>query len=191
MSIATSTLPSTVREIMTQHVVTVDPDMSLRDAIGVLDAHGISGAPVALRGKLIGILSATDILGFAAATPGVPTEDDTRERRSAVGADEPRKDETSPVSAYFTDIWDNAGADVLERMRSTENPEWDVLSEHVVSEVMSQGIRSVPSDASLADAAAYMVAHRVHRALVVNGDRLVGMVAAIDFVKAIAASAPV
>jgi CBS domain-containing protein len=186
MGIAATTLPSTVREIMSRHVVTVDPDMSLRDAIGVLDANGISGAPVVTRGRLVGVLSATDILGFVAATPGVPTEDDTRERTLAVGADEPRKDETNPVSAYFTDIWDNAGADVLERMRSTENPEWDVLAEHVVSEVMSPGVRSVQAGATLAEVASYMLEQRIHRTFVMDRDELIGVVSAMDFLRAVA-----
>ena len=125
-----------------------------------------------------------------AATPGVPTQDDTRVQEPAVGTDEPRKDETHPVSAYFTDIWDNAGADVLERMRTTTSPEWDVLGEHVVSEAMSSGVRSVQAHDSLADAAAYMLDERIHRALVLDGDRLVGIVAAIDFLRAIAGREP-
>jgi hypothetical protein len=141
------------------------------------------------QGSVLGVLSATDVLTFEAATPGVPTEDDTRAREPAVGADEPRKDETNPVSSYFTDIWDNAGADVLERMRSTSSPEWDVLEEHVVSEAMSNGVRAVQADASLAEAASYMLDHRIHRALVLDGSRLVGVVAAIDFLRAIAGRA--
>lgn len=177
-----------VRDIMSRDVVTLDPDMTLRDAIGVLDGRNISGAPVIARGTLLGVLSATDILGFEATTPGVPTEDVTRERRSAVGAEEPQPDETNPVSSYFTDIWDNAGADVLQRVRSTESPEWDVLGEHVVSEAMSNGVKAVQQDASLAEAAGYMVEQRIHRALVFDGEKkLVGVVAAIDFLRAIAA----
>lgn len=189
-AVTTATLPATVREIMTHNVVTLSPDDTLRDAIGVLDAERISGAPVVARGELLGVLSTTDLLTFEAATPGVPTEDDTRVQEPAVGTDEPRKDETHPVSAYFTDIWDNAGADVLERMRSTTSPEWDVLGEHVVSEAMSPGVRSVQAHASLADAAAYMLDERIHRALVLDGDRLVGIVAALDFLRAIAGREP-
>ena len=183
-------LPATVREIMTRNVVTVGPDDTLRDAIGVLDAEGISGAPVVARGEVLGVLSSTDVLTFEAANPGVPTQDDTRGQEPAVGTDEPLKDETHPVSAYFTDIWDNAGADVLERIRTTTSPEWDVLGEHVVSEVMSPGMRSVQAHASLADAAAYMLDERIHRALVLDGDRLVGVVAAVDFLRAIAGREP-
>ena len=189
-AVTTATLPATIREIMTPNVVTLGPDDTLRDAIGVLDAERISGAPVVARGELLGVLSTSDILTFEAANPGVPTEDDTRVQDPEVGTDEPRKDETHPVSAYFTDIWDNAGADVLERMRTTASPEWDVLNEHVVSEAMSSGVRSVQAQASLADAAAYMLDERIHRVLVLDGDRLVGVVAAIDFLQAIAGREP-
>jgi CBS domain-containing protein len=177
----------TVRDIMSRDVLTLDPDMSLRDAIGQLDARGVSSAPVVARGTLLGVLSATDILAFEATTPGVPTQDDTRERRSAVGAEEPQADETQPVSSYFSDMWDNSGADVLQRIRSTESPEWDVLGEHVVSEAMSNGVKTVQQDAGLAEAASYMIEERIHRALVLDGDQVVGIVAAIDFLRAIAA----
>jgi predicted transcriptional regulator len=175
-----------VRQIMSAALVTVEPDMSLRDAIGVLDAKGINGAPVVAVGAVQGVLSASDILAFEAATPGVPTEDDTRERRMAIGTDQPLADETHPVSSFFTDMWDNAGTDVLERMRTTESPEWDVLGEHVVSEVMSVGVKTIQAESQLAEAAAYMLDNRIHRALVLDGDELVGVVAAIDFLRAIA-----
>ncbi|HET8712348.1 MAG TPA: CBS domain-containing protein [Gemmatimonadales bacterium] len=188
MTTTTTTLPATVREIMTHEIVTLDPDMTLREAIGVLDAEGISGAPVVSHGTLLGVLSATDLLAFEATTSGVPTADTSRAQEPAVGAEEPQRDETSPVSAWFTDMWDNAGADVLERMRTAESPEWDVLSEHVVSEVMSPNVHAVQADATLAEAAAYMVDHRIHRVLVVDGARLLGIVSASDFLRAIASS---
>ena len=189
-AVTTATLPATVRDIMTRNVVSVSPDDTLRDAIGVLDAEGISGAPVVARGTVVGVLSTSDVLSFEAGTPGVPTQDDTRGQEPAVGAEEPTEDETYPVSSYFTDIWDNAGADVLERVRTTTSPEWDVLSEHVVSEAMSPGLRAVQAQASLADAASYMLHERIHRAFVMDGDRLVGVVAASDFLRAIAELKP-
>ncbi|HWC73471.1 MAG TPA: CBS domain-containing protein [Gemmatimonadales bacterium] len=175
-----------VRHIMSPAVVTLEPDMTLRDAIGVLDSRGISGAPVVARGGILGVLSASDVLAFEATNPGVPTEDDTRERRMAVGAEEPRVDETHPVSSYFTDIWDNAGSDVVERTRTTESPEWDVLGEHVVSEAMSVGMKTVQAETRLEEAAQYMLDNRIHRALVLDGERLVGVVTAMDFLRAIA-----
>ena len=75
---------------------------------------------------------------------------------------------------------------MLERVRTTTSPEWDVLSEHVVSEAMSPGVRSVQAHASLADAASYMLRERIHRAFVMDGDRLVGVVTASDFLRVIA-----
>jgi len=175
-----------VREIMTPSVVTLEPDMTLREAIGVLDDREISGAPVMAAGAVLGVLSATDVLAFEAGTPGVPTADQSRVQDPAVGTEEPQRDETHPVSAYFTDIWDNAGSDVLERMRTTESPEWDVLNEHVVSEAMSTTTRTVSAEMLLPDAAAYMVSEGVHRALVMEGERLVGVVTSTDFLRALA-----
>lgn len=184
----TATLPATVSDIMSRDVATLDPDMSLRDAIGVLDARRISGAPVRTGDTVVGVLSATDILTFEAGTPGVPTEDQFRAPEPITGADQPRADETGPVSAYFTDMWDNAGNEVLTRIRSTESPEWDVLSEHVVSEAMSTGVHMVRANTSLAEAARYMLDHRIHRVLVIERERLAGVVTASDFLRAIAES---
>jgi CBS domain-containing protein len=176
----------TARDIMSRDVITLNPDMTLREAIGVLDAHAISGAPVVAAGELLGVLSASDLLTFEAATPGVPTEDETRAPEPVTGADQPRAEATGPVSSYFVDLWDNAGADVLQRIRTTSSPEWDTLSEHVVSEAMSNGVLAVQADMTLPDVADYMLEHRIHRVLVSDGTALAGVVSALDFLRAIA-----
>jgi CBS domain-containing protein len=61
-----------VRDLMTRDVGALDPNMSLREAIEVLRREGVSGAPVVQNQKLVGVVSATDILEFQATQPGVP-----------------------------------------------------------------------------------------------------------------------
>jgi len=58
-----------VLDIMTPHVVTLSPEVPLRAAIDTLVACRIGGAPVLDGGKMVGVLSAPDILEFESVTP--------------------------------------------------------------------------------------------------------------------------
>ena len=80
----------------------------------------------------------------------------------------------------------NVELDVVERLQALEGPEWDVLGEHTVGEAMSTGVRTVAADASLPQAAAYLLKHGLHRAVVVDDERPVGIITATDFVRAVA-----
>jgi len=51
------------REIMTSPVITVEPDMPIRDAMRVLDRHDITAVPVVDEDeRLVGIVSEADLL---------------------------------------------------------------------------------------------------------------------------------
>lgn len=52
---------TTVNEIMTSNPITVTPANSMREATGLLLAHHLSGLPVVEGGKLVGIISETDV----------------------------------------------------------------------------------------------------------------------------------
>jgi CBS domain-containing protein len=176
---------ATVQDVMSPGVQVLDPGLTLREAVEVLAAQHISGAPVQSMGKLVGAISANDIVAFEADTPGVPTEASEDEET----APEQEADETRGLEApgaYFNDLWVDAGADVTERFDALAGPEWDVLGEHTVAEAMSQGIRAVTPDMSVAQAAAYMLRERVHRAVVLDNGTLVGIVTATDIMRAVA-----
>ena len=174
---------------MTTSVVSVTPEMSVRDAIELLATRHLSGAPVVSGERIVGVVSATDLMEFLAALPGVPTtrpdqtdgEDDVE-----ITADEADAD-TSWQSAYFADLWDDVGADTSARFESNANPEWDVLAEHDVGEVMTRApIHTVLADDPAERAARLMHIEKIHRVLVVNDDRLVGIVSSLDITRAAA-----
>ncbi len=51
------------RDVMTTNVITVDPNMSVRDLAALLSERGISGAPVVdSNGRMVGIVSEGDLL---------------------------------------------------------------------------------------------------------------------------------
>ncbi len=51
-----------IYEIMTKPVLSVDPDMDIRYCTRLFDAFGLSRAPVLENGKIIGLVSYTDIV---------------------------------------------------------------------------------------------------------------------------------
>ena len=52
----------TVSEVMTRSVITIGPDREARDAAEVMVEHKIGALPVVDHGKLVGILTETDVL---------------------------------------------------------------------------------------------------------------------------------
>lgn len=179
----------TLRDLMSTDIHSLHPSDSLRDAADLLTAEHITGVPVAEGGKVVGVLSATDVLHLVVSTPGVPTR---REDRAEWGAfEEPGREtnldeEGQGASVYFTDLWEDAGAGVLERFQRTDRPEWDVLEEHSVSEAMSRGLFALEPDTPADEAARYMLERDIHRVLVLEEDELVGVVTTTDLMRAVA-----
>jgi CBS domain-containing protein len=55
---------SKVEEIMTKDLVTVDPSNSLEEAADVMVKHKIKKLPVTDKGRLVGIVTATDLIAY-------------------------------------------------------------------------------------------------------------------------------
>lgn len=176
-----------LRDIMTRDVVTMSPELGLRDAMTLLAGRHIGGAPVVANGRVIGIISATDLLDFAASLPGVP-----RARTDQVELDAweelPEWEEGADApAAWFTEMWTDAGADVEERFAEPDGPEWNVLEEHTIAEAMSRvPLCALAPDVPVTAAADYMRRAGVHRILVMEGDRLLGIVSTMDVARAVA-----
>ena len=175
-----------LREIMTTELVTLAPDLSLRDALDVLTRQHISGAPVVSNRRVVGVITLTDFAEFAAASPGVPTE------RPEMGDPDDWEDELLPLddgeppAAFFAEMWDDAGADVAARMAQSNSPEWNVLEEHTVGEIMNRAVAWLPPDVTVDRAAGFMRDAGIHRVLVMDGDTLLGMVTTTDITNAVA-----
>jgi CBS domain-containing protein len=176
----------TVRDIMTRDVTTVSAELSLRDAVDLFATKHVSGAPVMAGERPVGVLSTSDILAFEATTPGVPVERPAMEVEELVEPTEWVEGEEAP-GAFFSEFWSDAGADVLERFAEVGGPEWDQLAEHTVAEAMSRAVCSVRPSADVYAAADYMLRAGVHRLLVMDAGRLVGILSSMDIVRAVAA----
>lgn len=180
-----------VRDIMTLDVVTTSPGATLREVAETLVAEAVSGLPVVAGEDVVGVVSATDVAAFAADTPGSPTERDFPEEpasppdeEEAMGGEAEAGDD--PAAAYFLAYWSDAGADVVDRLSNPTAPEWNVFEEHTADEIMTTRLSTVSPDATVRDAARYMLRHGVHRVLVMEDSHLVGVLSTTDIVKAVA-----
>lgn len=175
-----------VRDIMTTDLLVLEPEMSIRDAMASLSTRHVSGAPVVVGEKVVGVVTATDLLDFASGVPGVPTEGEEARPAEEPATKEEWIEGEEPPGTFFHELWDDAGAEVTERIADVKGPEWDVLGEHVVEEAMNRNVRAVSSDTPVDRAADYMREASIHRVLVMDDEKLVGIVSASDIVSAVA-----
>jgi predicted transcriptional regulator len=92
-----------------------------------------------------------------------------------------------PSALFFTDLWDDAGAPVVERMAAPTTAEWNFLEEHTVSEAMTRApVHSLTPETLVTTAADYIRRERIHRVLVMTDQTLVGLVTTSDITAAVA-----
>jgi len=178
-----------IRVLMSTDLLTVSPEASLREAAELFSDEHIGGAPVVSGGSPVGVVSIHDILTFESSHPGAPTTSEPAPDWQ--GPDESGdtwpEEETGNAALYYTDIWSDAGGEVVERFGTTDRPEWSILDEHTVSEVMTPTIESLPPDTGAQEAARYLIDHDLHRVLVLDEDgELLGVLTTTDLVRALA-----
>jgi CBS domain-containing protein len=173
-----------VRDIMTRNVVSLAPETTLREAMETLTTTHLSGAPVVKGGKVQGVVSITDLLGFIVnATPsdGQPSEtmDDWHEGEETYDEDEQTR------SVILGDgrwnevlVLDSAVGEVTAIGSS-------LLDQHTVEEIMTQDIIKVSPATPVHQAASMMYDRAIHRLLVMHRTSLVGLVSAMDIARVV------
>jgi len=145
-----------VESTMTRDVYAVGPDTDLETVGALFVAQHISGAPVIDgKGRAVGMISKTDLL-----------------------APKPARGGTGGKPFYYR-VRDGA-IHTIGTPRDGPN-----TTRAVVGDVMSPFVFTVGPKAPLIDAMRLMVMDEVHRLLVVEGDRLVGMVTSMDALRAL------
>ncbi len=169
----------TVRDVMTprSELAILAPEATLREVAALLAARHVAGAPVLAGSVVVGVVSAADLLDFAAtAAPGedeAEEEDDWAEwGAAAIWPDE--------------DEWTGAGDEAAVELSRAHGGDLGVLDEHTAAEVMSRRLRSISPAASLRQAAQAMRRAGVHRLLVLDDGTLVGMITSTDLLRAVA-----
>lgn len=167
-----------LRDIMTTDVVSVPPGATLREVAEVLAERQVSGAPVVDDGRVVGVITATDLVRFES------PEAAPRPRRPEQGGREEGRPEPPP--SFVVELWAEPGPEVLERFLEARSMEADPLDRHTAAEIMTPDVVALPPDAEIHAAAERMLRERVHRVLVMEDGRLVGVVSSTDVLRAVA-----
>jgi len=163
----------TVGEIMHTDVVTVREDAAVRDLARLLTREGIGGAPVVdAEGEVVGVVSATDVLTLAAREPPSGTV-------SAGSPGGPEGGEGNREGYYGESGGPNDGMGPL--VLSLVPPAW--LDAHTVADIMTRTRHAVRPKTSVDDLARLLLRTGIHRALVLEGGRLVGIVTTFDVLR--------
>jgi CBS domain-containing protein len=172
-----------VADIMAKDVWTVTPDTTVGDLIRTLSDEHISGLPVVtMAGKLKGVVSATDILRLAADEPIGTVEESSWEEAWDELEQDGQDDEGTVPQSYFLDS--NVGSFMFRP--GAEQLRLLPFADHTVDDIMTPATFTVSPKDSVRDLARFLSRGRIHRALVVDEGRLVGIVTAFDVVRAIA-----
>jgi CBS domain-containing protein len=153
------------RDVMTKEIHSVRPDLTLLELERLLVAWSIGGAPVVDQGELVGVVSRTDILRRLLAAEELREYAELEHRRSVSGLDIPLRD-LWPTAQRALDPGIEAQLRLLRVV--------DIMSEHPVT---------VEADASLEEAGRVMLAAHIHRVIVAEGRRPVGIVSTFDIVR--------
>jgi CBS domain-containing protein len=170
----------TARDIMQRHVVSIHPEASVRELVQVLTEKGISGVPVLdRRGKVLGVVSATDVMQLASHDTEIPAGQLSWEPVLL-----PEETDQEDGFSYFL---------LPESPVRFSAPSPDAASELTfdrvrVSEIMTPVAFNVGSNARIAEVLQLFVRGRIHRVLVVDGGLLLGIITPFDILRALADS---
>lgn len=179
-SVATAAL--TVADIMRETVRTIAPECTVAELIRVLTTERISGVPVADGdGRLLGVVSVTDVIRLLSDHQEEPCGDPL-----LVATDDPGRagtlepDPQDVLESYLLDAGDR-----LPDLRRPGN-ETSLLAETAVEEIMTPATFTISPDASITELADFLTRGGIHRTLVVDKGSLMGIVTAVDIVRAVA-----
>jgi CBS domain-containing protein len=151
------------KQIMSKIVVALDMSMSLREALDVLSDEKITGAPVVDEDRRpVGVISISDIVGYEV---------------GKIRSREPRR-------ALYYSIADFEGAEEIGDLEDEELPE-EVLDRATVAQAMTPMVMTVSPESSLVQIARVMAKERIHRVIVTEAFKIVGLVSSMDILKAI------
>ncbi|MDI6799039.1 MAG: CBS domain-containing protein [Candidatus Aenigmarchaeota archaeon] len=151
-----------VRDFMSHDVVYFSPRASVFEVAKVFSQKDISGAPVVENDKVVGIISISDIVRFMS--------------MKLAKANIAQIPSLSLLLLNFV----KSGKDFLLFKKEIER-----ISKTEIRNMMSKKIISIHPDASLLEAACIMEKNDVNRLPVLENDKLVGIIARADLVKAL------
>lgn len=173
-----------VEDVMETDVVTVHPGMSVRELTRILSDYEISGAPVVDdRGETVGVVSATDVLRLSAEELGVhPTQEYSEETWAE--EEDPLK-ESGDDEGDLVDYFMAGDTPTLLRHSTLRSMPEGQLDQFTVRDIMTPATFTVNPDHTVRELAEFLLRGRIHRALVMEGDTLKGIVTSFDVLRAV------
>lgn len=149
------------KEIMTKTVLTVSETTPIHEAMAIMSREKVSGLPVTSGPSVIGIVTEGDVV---------------KHLRQQL--------------PWFSFL----GAPTLDIPMVPPAESWeeqlDRVSRRQVKEIMTKRVVAVPPDAHVSDIATLMAGRRIKRVLVLEADRLVGIVSRGDLIRSLSRSQP-
>jgi len=151
------------REVMTQEVRTVGPEMQLADLERTFLEDRVSGFPVVDKGRLVGLISRSDVV-----------------RKLCV-----ERTLAENLSDFYSDAGSFAG-DPPESIEGIAGRVGARLETLRVRDFMVRELLVVEPDTPVVEIAKQLLERHIHRLPVVEGGQLVGIVSALDLVRLVA-----
>lgn len=168
----------TVRDIMQTQVITVPRGISVREVVQVMASREVSGVPVVdENGSVLGVISATDVVRLAAQEAEIAVESQLLEPEPT-----PEGEKEAWPRSYFVypEISPLLAVPQIQRLTGSG------FDELTAEEIMTPAAYSVSPDVTIPEVARFLVRSRIHRALVVENGRLVGIVSSFDVLRVVA-----
>jgi len=166
-----------VEDIMRSEVVTVTPELSVRDLLHVLVEAQISGVPVVSEeGEIVGVVSTTDVVRLGAGSAEIPSGNLTWE--PLVLPSEEVEDESAAQFFMISEEWSRPTETQASSMAD------GFFEGFTVADIMTPAVFTVRPKDSVTDVAKFLLRGRIHRALVVENHKLKGIVTAFDLLRA-------
>src|SRR5262245_18606714 len=148
------------RDLMSTDLVTIHQETPVAEAIATLEDYHFSGAPVINDlGECVGVFSSSDVL---------------KQRRQV------EEGETPVAGNSFSS---DSLCEEEEGNFSREDYDLNVLGPETVGQWMTAEVKSVSPRATIEEVCRRMAGERIHRVLVMEGKRLVGIITCFDVVR--------
>jgi len=155
-------MPLRARDIMQKQVLSVSPDMPIPELVDFLISHRVSGVPVIEKGKIVGIVSRSDLVRAVSL------------ERSLAGI---------VAQAFEQEEFAPGEAPPIAGLRSNAV---QALQNRSVRTIMVTDPISVAADTPVAEVARLLVERHMHRVLVTEGAQLLGLISSLDVVRLVA-----
>lgn len=150
------------RDVMRRDLITADPEQSLAEVRHLLFESHISGAPVVSEGRLIGMVSRSDLVRVEELVEALDGEISQEQRL-----------------VQQTDGFRHSSVEGFQGFQKR-------LSQLRVRDAMRAQVLTCEPHTPIREVAAEMVRHHIHRIVVVEGRTPVGIVSALDIAALVA-----